>query len=619
ISPAPDASAMAASTKEGHGRAGPGVKRRGEEEGCRRCARKGWKRDGGRRAAAAAGEQPVAGGAAGAAETSVLNSAFARLFLATSGQSPWASANVLAATTAAACVLNSEVVAFFFSRFPSHFVHPNCACYFPSLALLHLPDFHLNKTYMKNYGSKKFSYYSQPGSKVLHVRTRLIQKLHTSTCWLQEVPGKPQLEQSTKKPEVTSPQPTKETGMNIKEEKRSYGQKIVDEFKYYYNGFYLLWIDTKIAIRMVWRLLHGQVLTRRERRRLLRTCVDLFRLVPFMVFIIVPFMEFLLPVFVKLFPEMLPSTFERQSKKEEKQRKKMAAKLELAKFLQETITEMAKRNRTKLGEASTQFSTYVKQIQTGHKPCTKEIVQFSKFFEDQLTLEHLDRPQLVALCKLLELQYFGTNNLLRFQLLQRLKSIKVDDQIIAKEGVSALSVSELQAACRARGMRSLGLTEEQLRQQLTEATFTFCDSVTFYSSPLLQWQDLHLKENVPPSLLLLSRTFYLIDVKPKPIEIPLSEEPPKTNIPVESTTSPVSEENMVDIAPQLKGTKGEEFLQLPPVTSSSITPSVPILLPKESITSAKEARTSPITSANELHFLEDESLPCSTDPAIGLA
>lgn len=46
----------------------------------------------------------------------------------------------------------------------------------------------------------------------------------------------------------------------------------------------------------------------------------------------------------------------------------------------------------------------------------------------------------------------------------------------------------------------------------------------FHPSSVLQWQDLHLKENVPPSLLLLSRTFYLIDVKPKPIEIPLSGE-----------------------------------------------------------------------------------------------
>ena len=41
----------------------------------------------------------------------------------------------------------------------------------------------------------------------------------------------------------------------------------------------------------------------------MRTTADLFRLVPFLVFLIVPFMEFLLPVAVKLFPAMLPSTF----------------------------------------------------------------------------------------------------------------------------------------------------------------------------------------------------------------------------------------------------------------------------------------------------------------------
>ncbi|XP_016010769.1 LETM1 domain-containing protein LETM2, mitochondrial isoform X3 [Rousettus aegyptiacus] len=387
----------------------------------------------------------------------------------------------------------NKVLAIARTRFPSHFVHPTCSSYSPSLAFLHLPDSHLNKTYMKNYGSKKYSYASRSGNKVLCLQTRIVQKLHTSTCWLQEGPGKPQLEQTPEKPQVTSSQPTTETGMKTKEEKQSYRQKIVDELKYYYHGFSLLWIDTKVAARMVWKLLHGQVLTRRERRRLLRTCADFFRLVPFMVFIIVPFMEFLLPMFLKLFPEMLPSTFESESKK----------------------------------------------VQTGHKPSTKEIVRFSKLFEDQLTLGHLDRPQLVALCKLLELQSFGTNNLLRFQLLRRLKSIKADDEIIAKEGVDALSVSELQAACRARGMRSLGLTEEQLRQQLSE------------------WQDLHLKENVPPSLLLLSRTFYMIDVKPKSIEIPLSGE---TDIPVESPTSPESKENMVDLAPPLKDTKDPSLL-----------------------------------------------------------
>lgn len=120
---------------------------------------------------------------------------------------------------------------------------------------------------MKNYGSKKYPYPSQSGNKVLHLRTRIIQKVHTSSCWLQEVPGKPQLEQPSTKPQVTSPQPTKENGMKTKEEKRSYRQRIMGELKYYYSGFHLLWIDTKVAARMSWRLLHGQVLTRRERRR----------------------------------------------------------------------------------------------------------------------------------------------------------------------------------------------------------------------------------------------------------------------------------------------------------------------------------------------------------------
>src|ERR1700722_14837486 len=45
-------------------------------------------------------------------------------------------------------------------------------------------------------------------------------------------------------------------------------------------------------------------------KQLKRTTTDLLRLVPFSVFVIVPFMEFLLPVALKLFPNLLPSTFE---------------------------------------------------------------------------------------------------------------------------------------------------------------------------------------------------------------------------------------------------------------------------------------------------------------------
>ncbi|ETE65802.1 LETM1 domain-containing protein LETM2, mitochondrial [Ophiophagus hannah] len=316
-------------------------------------------------------------------------------------------------------------------------------------------------------------------------RTRPMRMFRTSAYWHQD---KPPSEPRTVK---TDPTPAGRPDKAAETVRRSLWQRIVDELRHYYNGFHLLWIDTKVAARMVWRLLHGQILTRRERRRLMRTSADLFRLVPFLVFIIVPFMEFLLPVFLKLFPEMLPSTFETESKKEEKQRKKLSAKLELAKFLQETIAELARRNKASTGAATQLFSSYVQKVRhSGQQPSTQEIVQFSKLFEDELTLEHLERSQLVILCKLLELQPIGTNNLLRFQLLMKLRSIKVDDE----------------------------------------------------------WLDLNLKEKVPPSLLLLSRALYLTDVSPKPMVVNTtkSEEfilPPKDklSVPEMSVKPPVGE------------------------------------------------------------------------------
>ncbi|KAJ6661734.1 hypothetical protein lerEdw1_013256 [Lerista edwardsae] len=252
--------------------------------------------------------------------------------------------------------------------------------------------------------------------------------------------------------------------------KKSLGQRIVDELKHYYHGFRLLWIDTKIAARMLWRILHGSTLSRRERRQFLRICADLFRLVPFLVFLVVPFMEFLLPVALKLFPGMLPSTFETKSKKEERLKTELRVKLELAKFLQDTIEEMALKNKAAKGNVTKDFSTFFQKIrETGERPSNEEILRFSKLFEDELTLDNLTRPQLVALCKLLELQSIGTNNFLRFQLIMKLRSIKADDKLIAEEGVDTLTVKELQAACRARGMRALGVTEERLKEQLKQA------------------------------------------------------------------------------------------------------------------------------------------------------
>lgn len=65
-------------------------------------------------------------------------------------------------------------------------------------------------------------------------------------------------------------------------------------------------------------------------------------------------------------------------------------------------------------------------------------------------------------------------------------------QMIHKEGINSLTVNELQAACRARGMRALGVPEERLKAQL------------------LQWLELSLEKKVPPSLLLLTQVNFCV-------------------------------------------------------------------------------------------------------------
>ncbi|XP_046563760.1 mitochondrial proton/calcium exchanger protein-like [Haliotis rubra] len=283
--------------------------------------------------------------------------------------------------------------------------------------------------------------------------------------------------------------PEEETVVMVK---KSLWQRFVAECKHYYHGFRLLFIDIKIAARMVWTILNGSSLSRREHRQLVRTTADLFRLVPFLVFLLVPFMEFLLPVAIKLFPTMLPSTFKEENKEQEKLKKQLKVKLEMAKFLQDTINESALQGKKSSGEKVQKFSDFMNKIRNeGIRPSTDDIIKFSKLFEDEMTLDNLSHQQLQALCRVLSITPIGTDALLRFQLKLKLRQLKADDKMIIKDGIESLSVTELQVACRARGMRALGVSENRLRLQLQ------------------QWLDLHLYEKIPTSLLLLSRALYL--------------------------------------------------------------------------------------------------------------
>ncbi|CAL5068669.1 unnamed protein product [Urochloa decumbens] len=278
--------------------------------------------------------------------------------------------------------------------------------------------------------------------------------------------------------------------------------EFVSTLQHYWLGTKLLWADVRISSRLLVKLASGKSLTRRERQQLTRTTADLFRLVPFAVFIIVPFMELLLPVFLKLFPNMLPSTFQDKMKEEEALKRKLKARMEYAKFLQDTAKEMAKEVQTshsgEMKQTAEDLDEFLNKVRKGGHVSNEEILSFAKLFNDELTLDNMSRPRLVNMCKYMGIQPFGTDHYLIFMLRKKLQDIKNDDKMIQAEGVESLSEHELRQACRERGHLDL-LSTEEMRQQLRD------------------WLDLSLNHSMPSSLLILSRAF-TVSGKMKPEE-----------------------------------------------------------------------------------------------------
>lgn len=266
--------------------------------------------------------------------------------------------------------------------------------------------------------------------------------------------------------------------------------------QHYWTGMKLLVADVRVASRIFKQLTEGRSLTRRERAALLRTTADMFRLVPFAIFVIVPFMELLLPITLKLFPNMLPSTFDEPFKAEESRKRQLKARLELARFLQECTEELALTANTHASDESaaamaSEVSDFIARVREGERVSNEDLFKYAKLFNDSITLDTMGRPQLVALCRYMGLSTYGGSAMLRFKLQNRLRQLKADDRMIYWEGINSLSTEELKQACAARGMRAVDLPKPALRKQLQD------------------WLELSLNQSVPSSLLILSRAFTL--------------------------------------------------------------------------------------------------------------
>jgi LETM1 and EF-hand domain-containing protein 1, mitochondrial len=254
--------------------------------------------------------------------------------------------------------------------------------------------------------------------------------------------------------------------------------------------------------RLFRRVMVGHRLSRRERKQLYRTASDLSRLVPFVFFMVVPFMEFLLPVFLKIFPNMLPSQFQDESSRDEAKRRQLNSRLQLANFLQQTLETMALglRDTAESGErkkGAGELLHMVETVRKGGEVQSDDLQKVAKLFSDDITLDNIGRPQLVTMCRLMGIAPYGSDGFLRFQLRARLRSIKTDDRDILWEGLDSLTKGELQLACQERGMRSSGLTKAGYYRQMQE------------------WLALSIHHTIPVGFLILSRSLTFTKAKPE--------------------------------------------------------------------------------------------------------
>lgn len=272
--------------------------------------------------------------------------------------------------------------------------------------------------------------------------------------------------------------------------KASIMTKIVDGAKHIWLGTKLLGYEMKVSTKLIIKILSGYALSRRESNQLQRTLGDVVRLVPFSMFILIPFAELLLPVALKIFPGLLPSTYESSSDVKKKRAKLLLNRKAASNFIQKTLDEEGLKLSKKISEKEKQaFVSFFDIISNGQTPSKEHLIQVAQMFKNDQVLDNLSRNQLVAMAKYMSLRPFGTDAILRYQIRHRLLTIIKDDKAIDYEGVDSLTVPELQTACSQRGIKTQDVSPARLREDLET------------------WLDLRLRQKIPSTLLILSSVY----------------------------------------------------------------------------------------------------------------
>jgi LETM1 and EF-hand domain-containing protein 1, mitochondrial len=247
-----------------------------------------------------------------------------------------------------------------------------------------------------------------------------------------------------------------------------YGKMAWEVMRHMYHGFRLFYLNTKLAWRYSKQMRNGVALTRRERQLLESATMDLLRLVPFSFFIIVPFGELLLPVALKMFPGLIPSTFETEAQGKNRAyqsaMKTLVARQRLSEYMTTTLVASAKDHSDVLRRVVGSDSLDKKQIKSIAHLCGREGPLGVNRLPPQV-LRALARTTGVYQAWYSILPYSITAPKMRSAIIAHYTKLKRDDLALSQEGLDDLTLDELIKANQVRGMRWVE-DKETLRVQL---------------------------------------------------------------------------------------------------------------------------------------------------------
>lgn len=248
----------------------------------------------------------------------------------------------------------------------------------------------------------------------------------------------------------------------------------------------------KITVRAA----KGYFLTLRERRLLVRTTGDCLKLVPFSAFVLIPFAELALPIAIRLFPNMMPSTFSEEKHDCTTLSAKLKAKRQMAVYWQEVMKheteEITKLNDDSHEEKVCVLKEFQEQLLMGTAfPTTDEVRRFCGSLHNKMRLRNMASPQIRAMSRMLGLNTTNMTWMLRVQLRHHMTRLRREDRDFMWEGVSRLSKAELIEACKSRAIIFHGVDETTMRNSL------------------VRWVRMSSDSDIPYSLLLWIQAFYL--------------------------------------------------------------------------------------------------------------